>query len=77
MRLRVESCGRREGMIWGGVAGEWLPGLCEWGTCQFGGMLSPQLLFSRARLEGVTHICDGLGKLGLLPLKPCASSCPW
>lgn len=27
--------------------------------------------------KGVTHICDGLGKVGLLPLKPRACSCPW
>lgn len=59
-----------------GMAGEWQgcqgcvsDGRASLVACQFGGMPSPHLLFSRARLEGVTHICDGLGKLGLLPLK--------
>lgn len=33
-----------------GMAG--LPGLCECWTCQLGGLPSPQLLFSGARLEG-------------------------
>lgn len=75
----VESCGSRRGTICRGVAGDWqgCQGCVSAGRASLVACPVPSCFAQGPGWKGVTHICDGLGKLGLLPLKPCACSCPW
>ncbi|RLV84194.1 hypothetical protein DV515_00016322, partial [Chloebia gouldiae] len=81
---RAQSCRGGKGVVRPGAVEDDLRGVA--GGCQGCGSAGCATLvgcpvpgcFSQGPgWKGVTHFCDGLGKVALLPLKPHACSCPW